>query len=448
MAGLLDVLQGASNAAASNVSAPIDGLAWLLRKAGVPIPSNPVGGSDWMAQRGLTREPQNRNAGLLGEAIGGVLPMVAAAKAPQIAKGLLQVEANAMAPQTLSKERGVYLVHTPQKPNAAVGTRYDTEFVGNMAPKSARRIEDLQGSSLMAMPWDSTSRGYAIKSISDEILPHPVLTTGGQDFARDLAHVNANIAGASGEGIAKRIQDRVRIAAKENQHFGGNGTVYSLPTTMGAGGENFSTMPTEVLLGLIQKQDLAPSQINQINEWIRQAPVAKPGGIIRPFQNFAGVDTDAGLLQFITGEGIDTTAGELRKAFANEMGKVRGQQMLQYNKEDLVGALTDPALRGVDKGYAGNTIIKSDPHGSLTPSDHPSYDTNFPGQYFGSLLNNIPIEHLMPKTYRSLAEEFAGRGGDLRNNVIGAMEKRKAGISEIVDQQVIDSVNNYLQGIR
>lgn len=118
--------------------------------------------------------------------------------------------------------------------------------------------------------------------------------------------------------------------------------------------------------------------------------------------------------------------------------------MLGYNKEDLVNSLTDPALLGVPKGYAGNTVIKSDPYGRLTPSDHPSYDTNFPGQYFGSLLSNIPIENLMPKTYRTVAQEMAGRSGDLRNNVIGAMEKRKAGISEIVDQQVIDSVNKFL----
>ena len=59
MAGLLDdilgygrdVAQGASNSIAGNVSAPVDGLAWLLRKAGVPMPSNPVGGSDWMRLR-------------------------------------------------------------------------------------------------------------------------------------------------------------------------------------------------------------------------------------------------------------------------------------------------------------------------------------------------------------------------------------------------------------
>lgn len=115
MANLLDFLQGASNSAASNVSAPVDGLAWLLRKAGLPIPSNPMLGSDWMAQQGFTAEPQNKNMGLLGEAFGGIAPIVAAAKAPQIAKGLLQAGDNLAAQPTMSKQAGKVFVYPQDK---------------------------------------------------------------------------------------------------------------------------------------------------------------------------------------------------------------------------------------------------------------------------------------------------------------------------------------------
>lgn len=47
-----DFGQAASNAVASNVSAPVDGIAWLLRKLGVNV-GTPVGGSDWMAAHRL-----------------------------------------------------------------------------------------------------------------------------------------------------------------------------------------------------------------------------------------------------------------------------------------------------------------------------------------------------------------------------------------------------------
>ena len=116
MSGLLDFLQSASNTAASNVSAPVDGIAWLLRKAGVPVGDAPVGGSDWMAQNGLTRPVQQSGASLAGETLGLLAPIVAAAKAPQIAGGLLQMADNAMAPRTLNPETGAIVWHgSPHK---------------------------------------------------------------------------------------------------------------------------------------------------------------------------------------------------------------------------------------------------------------------------------------------------------------------------------------------
>ena len=89
VSGIIDFLQGASNSAASTISGPIDLIALALRKAGVPV-GDPVLGSDWMARRGLTAQPKNQIAGLLGEAAGMSAPIAAAAKAPQIARGLLR----------------------------------------------------------------------------------------------------------------------------------------------------------------------------------------------------------------------------------------------------------------------------------------------------------------------------------------------------------------------
>ena len=114
MAGLLDFLQGASNAAASNVSAPVDGLAWLLKQAGVDV-GTPVGGSDWMRQKGLTKEPEGKFGGLLGETVGGLAPILAAAKAPQIARGLLQGGANLAAPRKMNTQAGQVFVYPQEK---------------------------------------------------------------------------------------------------------------------------------------------------------------------------------------------------------------------------------------------------------------------------------------------------------------------------------------------
>ena len=111
MSGLLDFLQSASNSVASNVTAPVDGIAWLLRKAGIPVPDAPVGGSDWAQNAGLTRPVQQSGASLAGESLGMIAPMLIAAKAPQVARGLLQAGENAMVPRTLNPQTGAIVWH-------------------------------------------------------------------------------------------------------------------------------------------------------------------------------------------------------------------------------------------------------------------------------------------------------------------------------------------------
>ena len=114
--GLLDFFQAASNTAAENVSAPVDGLAWLLKKAGVPVGDTPVGGSAWMREKGLTRPVNQSAASLAGETLGLLSPIVASAKAPQIAGGLLQMADNAMKPSTMNSQAGAIVWHgSPHK---------------------------------------------------------------------------------------------------------------------------------------------------------------------------------------------------------------------------------------------------------------------------------------------------------------------------------------------
>jgi hypothetical protein len=339
----------------------------------------------------------------------------------------------------------VFLETKPKIPNPLVGSRYETEYIGGLAPKTPTKIEDVKGSSFMILPWDSTTRNMRVTSVSDELLPEAVITEGGQDFARLLANIEKEIGGASGESIAKRIMERVKTAQKENLAAGGSGQVFMLPSTMSTYAENFSTMPTEVLLQLIKKADLPKSRIDVINQQIRG--FKDVDGNLN-FTGFKGIETIEGQKQLFTGEGVNDTAGELRKAFVNRMYLKDNQKAIGFNEEDLVNALTDEALRGLPRGYAGNTIIKANPDGLLTPSSHKSYSTNFGGTYAGSLegglLGNVPVEILLPKSYGKIEREFAGKTGDMRSNVIGALEKRKAGISDVVDQEMIDKYYKYI----
>jgi hypothetical protein len=342
---------------------------------------------------------------------------------------------------------GSFLPSTPLKPNPEVGTRFVREYLGGLAEKIPQKIENLKGSSAMVMPWDSTSRNYAIKSISDEALPRDVITHGGHDYARDLAHMEKGIAGASNLGIAKRIQRRDAQARAENLAAGGTGDIIHLPISMGEGGENFSVMPTQAMLGIIEAREPSKKFINEVNDSIRGYKVPKKG--TQPFKNFAGIDTEEGIMQLYSGEGVGGTAGDLRKVFINRTAGLKNrQEYLGFNAEDLAAALRDPALEGVPKGYVGNTLIKVGPEGMhLRPSQNPTYSTDFTGQYMGTLGNNVPVEVLFPKLFPQFEQAYASKQGDLRNMAIGGLEKKSKGVSELIDQQVIDNYYKYLENL-
>ena len=118
MAGLVDFLQSASNTVAGNVTAPVDGINWLLKQAGVPTSPAPVGGSEWMTRNGLMRYVEPSGAKLAGEAAGLLSPLLAAHYAPQIARGLLQASDNLAAPRLLNPQAGVVGWHGGEMPKS------------------------------------------------------------------------------------------------------------------------------------------------------------------------------------------------------------------------------------------------------------------------------------------------------------------------------------------
>jgi len=134
--------QGASNAAASTVTGPVDMLAWLLRKGGVPVGDTPIGGEAWMRQKGLMATPENKLAGLLGEGAGLAAPIVAAAKAPEIAGGLLQMGRNLAAPQTMNKQAGIVSVGKAKTLNTKLKLPDDELFSQAVANTPGAQIGD------------------------------------------------------------------------------------------------------------------------------------------------------------------------------------------------------------------------------------------------------------------------------------------------------------------
>lgn len=114
MNALQQFLQSASNEAAGTISGPVDLIGMGLRKLGVPVPRNALMSSEWMKQNGLMQDVPQNAASLAGQTFGLLSPVAAAAKAPQIARGLLTMGENAAAPKNVSRgasagQRGIFM---------------------------------------------------------------------------------------------------------------------------------------------------------------------------------------------------------------------------------------------------------------------------------------------------------------------------------------------------
>ncbi len=93
-----DLLRSTSNAAQATFTAPVDLINLGLGLAGAPVSKRPIGGTEWLKQLGLYQDVPEGAAKVAGETLGGVLPVLAPARSPELARGILQMIENAQAP--------------------------------------------------------------------------------------------------------------------------------------------------------------------------------------------------------------------------------------------------------------------------------------------------------------------------------------------------------------
>jgi hypothetical protein len=347
-----------------------------------------------------------------------------------------------------------YLPDTPKNRNPLVGTRFESQAQGNLVQEVPLKIEDLKGASLKVVPYDLTNADRLITNVSGEQLDNPVYTMGGGDFSRLISNYEKNIGGASGKEIAKRVVGRTEATRKENLAQKGTGEVFSTPITMSKKSEWFTTYPVDIAKQFVLRGDT--KDIFDFNKAMREASVVGKAKV-RPFANFKGIETPEGQQQLLTGEGFGKggTAGEFRKAFMQKMSLKGNQERFGYNFEDIINSTLEPEIMNLPKGFAGRNIIRTFENAELTPSASgskiPAYDTDIAGQYFGKL-QPTPVEVLMPKTYNKLFNFFSEKYPNkhpaaIKNMAIGAMEKRKGNIGELIDQEVIDNYYTYQEGL-
>lgn len=351
-----------------------------------------------------------------------------------------------------------YVKHEPLKPHPEVGTRFSATPQGNLAKRKKFDIFAQEGKgAILPIPYDATTRDNLVTSVSGHNLTEPLLTEAGFDYSLDKNNLKNNIGGASNLGIAARVQDRVEQAHKEH-----GGDIYMVPNTMAEDAENFSHHPAHIVMDLLKQRQLNKKTINALNEDLRgQHELVKDnatGKIIKiyPYKKFLGYDHPAfGEQVKKGGHGLETTSGNLRKKMMERLGLVNIQKLLDYNLGDLKASILDPDIASDPKAYMGHTFVKGKPGAPLRPGKHGSYDTDYTGTNEGGLGGNRPLEILMPDRYDELHKELMARPSkkektplQMRNQVIGALEKRKKNFAQPINARVINNAGLYEEGLK
>jgi hypothetical protein len=219
MSGLLDFLQAASNSVAGNVSGPVDGLNWLLSRAGLGS-EEPVGGSKWLEKKGLTRPVKQGAAQVAGETAGLLSPVLMASKAPQIAKGLLQGADNLAASGhgPIMNQRGAIVYHgSPHKFDAfdssKIGTGEGAQAYGHGLylaenPSVAKEYAGALSAARASKPVGNVDLAQAYQSLPNDV-PETLLAA-----RRDFRALNdaGELSRADRKDFLKAVKDNITAA--------------------------------------------------------------------------------------------------------------------------------------------------------------------------------------------------------------------------------------------
>jgi hypothetical protein len=312
--------------------------------------------------------------------------------------------------------------HTPKSLNPHVGFRFEADEPVGITPSPTLDVGALErsykGASMLPLPWDITNRNVRVSGVSGEKLAHDIWTHGGIPYSADEEHLLTNIGGASGRGIAERIQNREAIARAENKQAGGTGEILHAVNTMGAGSENYALPSSEFAVDVIGRRfmngQITLKQAEELTDTVRNwvNPITKR----QPFKNWAGFLSRDGVQQIYTGEGLKGPAGDLRKVIAeNILYKKKNQELLDFNTEDFVNAITHAPLRGVGRGYIGGNLLsnaESSPMRLSKTADYPwlnPYDTNFSAKHIGQLEDLVPIQAVMSRKIAPIEQELLAK---------------------------------------
>lgn len=278
-------------------------------------------------------------------------------------------------------------------------------------------IAEHKGSVMVGVPGDPSIAQRTLHGIGDVAFDNPVDLWGGPLYGANKEHF-----WASGSGISRGLRAQ---AGRASGALGGApalGTFIRMPE-----GLPYAMHTLESLLAY-QRPDLIDKKtMSALNEEIKR------GTLKHEFPHFVGFEDPELLLLQAQHE------PNLRKHIANTLMKpTRSSSYGLRGGADVEYAITEPELRNLEAGATGFSLGKIDLDKPLTPSSHPTYEANIPGQFLGGFKYPMPYNLTFPDTTAFAREAMAKKAGV---NELGMFKMSTP--RQQIDQQLIDEIKTY-----
>jgi len=301
--------------------------------------------------------------------------------------------------------------------------------------------EDMQGEILVPIQGDASIAGGLLDNVEGVPLDAVVPLQGGPNYGLMNAYARQDPLGwASMRDAAQAKQNQITRAGLLGDDVRG---VYA---RMGDLAMDFNTMVAEAMVRQLPALQLPKKELAKFNRVIRKS-----------VPDFAGVETPEGLAQLkgrmaaSKKNGDVMSSNDLRKLVVGEMKKKEYGNKGFPDYEDTVRAITEPQLRGLERGDSGFSTIKAMPGAPLLDNAyHDTYSHGIPGIYAGGLEESVPLQIMFPDLFRATADKVITKEGSKRfGEPLNAQERVGAvlmgGDSQKADQQWLDGVMKYLE---
>ena len=302
---------------------------------------------------------------------------------------------------------------------------------------------------------DKDSR--AIVDINGVPLDSKHIPEGGMEYSRDHG------GWASMSAAAKKKITNFALAADET----GIEDVLGIYSAMGRESINFSADTLVPMIKQLKAIGIDPADIKAFDDAIRKGRTTinrKTGETTTTaLPKWKGLEHPDVMKQLLGVEGdVDFPrdgAGALRKVVLKEMVRPEWFAKGFPNYNDVVETMTVPDLSDFKEGASGLTmfkpefkkgrgedgkLIESSKNSSATKSDHVSYGTHIPGEYFGGLFASVPPHIMYPDTFKalSLRNDRSGKPMSFANQVGSLTQNPK--LYEVYTPEKIDNIIKYL----